>query len=136
MSLIKRYTVEHEWHDHTVTLEVDHQIMTPELAKQHLDYWSGSAEFQEDENGDAVRAVIRLFGASLIARILEQGGATFSDDTAAKIWSREQQDAEGWAGASTAAPFSPFGNVGIRAVSASVDGVGFDDVRIKEIATA
>ena len=133
MSLIKRYTVEHEWHDHTVTLEVDLSVLTPTLAKEHLDFWSGSAEFQAAEKGDVILAVIRLFGSSLIARILEQGGSTFNGGEAADIWSREQQEAEGWGGA---ADDSPFGHVGIRIVSADVEGVGFDDVRVKEVAAA
>lgn len=133
MTSIQSYTVEHEWHDHSVTLEVDHTIMTPDLAKEHLDYWSGSTEFQQAEQGDAVRAVIRLFGSSLMARILEQGGASFSGGEAADIWSREQQNAEGWGGSSRE---SPFGLVGIRAVSADVEGIGFDDVRLKEIKPA
>lgn len=133
MPLIKRYTVEHEWHDHTVTLEADLSILTPLLAQEHLDFWSGSAEFKAAENGDEILAVVRLFGSSLIARILEQGGSSFNGGEAADIWSREQQEAEGWGGASTD---SPFGHVGIRVIGADVESVGFDDVRIKEVATA
>lgn len=129
MTDIKRYKVEHEWHDHSLTLEVDHSIMTLALAKEHLDYWSGSAEFQEAEGGDAVRAVTRLFGSSLMARMLEQGGSSFNGGEAADIWSREQQEAEGWGGSTKE---SPFGHVGIRVVSADVEGVGFDDVTLKD----
>lgn len=135
MTTIKRYTVKHPWHDHEVTLEVDHSILTPEIAKEHVDFWAGADEFREAENGDDVRATIRLFGSNIMAMLLRQGGNTFGEKTTnmiggtvAQHYTDEQHEEEGWGGSDG----SPFGRVGIRVVAADVQGVGFDDVELED----
>ena len=129
MSTIKRYTVKHTWHDHEVVLEVDHSILTPALARDHLEFWSGCDDFIDEEEGNEPRALIRLFGSNAIRVMLEANGCDCGDDECAAIYTRELQDAEGWAGSDG----SRFGRVGIRIVSANVEGVGFDDVALQEV---
>ncbi len=133
---IKRYKVAHEWHDHEVVLEVDHDILTPELAQEHIDFWSGADEFRSEENGDDVRATIRLFGSTMIRMMQAEGGAEFSerskhmfDESAGKLWSQQLQNEEGWGGADG----TPYGRVGIRVIAADVTVTGFDDVSLVEV---
>lgn len=135
MSTIKRYTVKHSWHDHEVLLEVDHSILTPGVAKEHVEFWSGGDEFRDAEAGDDVRATIRLFGSSMMAMMLRQGGATFGENADSmigkpigQIWTDDLHEEEGWGGSDG----STFGRVGIRVLSADVQGVGFDDVELEE----
>lgn len=138
---IKRYTVTESWKDYSVTLEVDHSILTPERAEELNDYWAGAQEFKDAENGDVVRAVIRLAGSTLINIMLTQGGASFTEKTKAIIiedspgalWTKDLHDEEGWGGSE---PGTPFGWCGIRCVAGDVERSGFDDVELKEVATA
>lgn len=129
MSTIKRYTVTHQSGDHEVMLEVDHSILTPGLAREHLEFWSGGDDFADDEDGNEPRALIRLFGANAIRAMLEANGCDCGDDECAAIYTRELQDEEGWGGSDG----TPFGRVGIRIVRADVDGTGFDDVSLQEV---
>lgn len=138
---IKRYTVSESWKDYTVTLEVDHSILTPERAKELNDFWSGAQEFEDAENGNVVRAVIRLAGSTLINIMLTQGGASFTErtrspitnDSPGPLWTKDLHDEEGWGGSE---PDTPFGWCGIRCVAADVERPGFDDVELKEVAPA
>lgn len=126
---IKRYKVEHQWHDHNVTLEVDHDTLTPERAELFLRFWTSGADNISDEDGDAVRAAIRSFGATAIREMLSEYGATFTGAFNANIWSKKIRDIEGHGGEND----TPHGWIGIRIVKADVDDIGFDDVAIKEI---
>lgn len=136
MATIKRYTVKHPWHEHEVTLEVDHSILTPTLAKEHVEFWAGAEEFRDAENGDDVRATIRLFGSNIMAMMLRDGGAVFNDKTknmlgrtVSQYWTDQQHYEEGWGGSDG----SPFGRCGIRVIAADVTGIGFDDVELDEL---
>lgn len=133
-STIKRYTVAHEWHDHTVTLEVDHDRLTAENAALYLTFWTGGNEFSEDERGDAVRGLVRFFGAVAMRQILAEYGATFdaSSEEAGRIWSAQIRETEGFGGEDG----TLFGCIGIRIVAADVEAPSFDDVALKELTAA
>lgn len=131
MSDIKSYVVRQTWGDYEVQLEVDFDILTPEHAKDHIDFWSGADEFRDAESGSDQLALIRLFGSRMISLMLSEGWSSFQYGQAVgKLWTEQLQNEEGWAGHDG----TPFGRVGIRVVSASVDGVGFDDVELEECA--
>ncbi|WP_395593052.1 DUF2528 family protein (plasmid) [Pseudomonas sp. B26140] len=137
---IKRYTVTESWKDYSVTLEVDHSILTPDRATELNSFWSGAQDFADAEDGDVVRAVIRLAGSTLIRIMLTQGGTDFTEKTKGifnmspgPIWTKDLHDEEGWGGSE---PDAPFGWCGIRCVAASVETPGFDDMELKEVAQA
>lgn len=136
MSNLKRYKVTHDWHDHTVTLEVDTEKLTAEKATLINEFWGDDDHRLDSEDDDPVRAVIRLFGQSIIAEALRNGGADFSESSKGIFggnpgtqYSEEQQDEEGWGGKDE----TGFGWCGIRVIAADVQGVGYDDVTLKPI---
>lgn len=131
---LKRYTVTHEWHDHTVTLEVDHARLTSENAALYLTFWTGGDEFAEDEGGDPVRGLVRYFGAVAMRQILAEYGATFNESSteAGRIWSAQIRNTEGFGGEDG----SLFGTIGIRILAADIEAPGFDDIALKEIPAA
>lgn len=130
---IKRYTVKHEWHDHTVTLEVDHASLTAENAALYLSFWTGGDDFACDENDDPVRGLVRFFGAVAIREMLARYGVNFGQSDAvgraiAETWSRQVRDEEGFGGENE----TPFGHIGIRILAADVESTSFDDVALEE----
>ncbi|GLK62331.1 MULTISPECIES: DUF2528 family protein [Azotobacter] len=132
---IKRYVVEDKWGgDYSVTLEVDHGILTEERAQQINGFWSGDDYRLDEESGDVVMAVIRLAGATLIRVMFEQGGAFFGEkDTGTQLaWTDDLHEEEGWGGTDE----TIFGWCGIRCVGADVEVPGFDNVELKEVATS
>lgn len=138
MTTIKRYTVEESWKDYSVTLEVDHSILTAERAKMINDFWSNNDHRESEEDGDVVRAVIRFAGSNLINMMLRHGGTDFNEktrrpifnDSPGPIWTKDLHDEEGWGGTEDE---NPFGWCGIRVIAASVDTPSFDDVELKDI---
>lgn len=133
-SNIKRYKVSETFGEHEVWLEVDHNILTPARAKEINEFWGGPADRIREENGDEVKAVIRLAGARACGMILADGfgGASFRESCAeaVRIWSEMFRAQEGWGGETD----SPFGWCGIRIVGASVELPGFDEFDLKEVA--
>lgn len=138
MSNLKRYTVKESWKDYTVTLEADLSILTPERAELINTFWSDHKSRVHDENGDVVRAVIRLAGSTLIRIMLAEGGASFTEKTKGAIldmnpgpiWTEDLHNEEGWGGVE---PGQPFGWCGIRCVAADVDTPSYDDLELKEL---
>jgi hypothetical protein len=139
MTTIKRYTVKDSWKDYSVTLEVDHSILTPQRAQMINDFWSSNDDRADAEEGDVERAVIRFAGSNLINIMLRQGGANFTektrgpifDDSPGPIWTKDLHDEEGWGGSEEG---NPFGWCGIRCVAAEVETPCFDDVELEEAA--
>lgn len=133
---IKRYRVIDDWHDHEVYLEVDHSILTPERAQEINEFWGGDDDRLDSENGDHVRAVIRLAGSRFVQMALSEGGTSFSTAKtcaeASQIWSRQFRAEEGWGGEDD----TPYGWCGIRIITASVEVPGFDDFELEEVANA
>jgi hypothetical protein len=135
---IKRYTVSESWKDYSVTLEVNHDILTAERAEQINQFWSGDRYRLQKENGDVVRAVIRLAGQRLIGLMLNEGGTSFTEatnrpfDNPGPIWTEDLHNEEGWGGSEG----GPFGWCGIRCVAADVEVPDYHDVELAEVAHA
>lgn len=127
MSNIKIYTVKASWfNDAEVTLRVDHDVLTPELATEINSFWIEADSRLASEDEDVVKAVVRLFGARAIAVLMEQGGADFGDKRPDinKWWTQKVIDEqyEGWPDAE---------GLGILIQACGVQSVGFDDVELE-----
>lgn len=136
--VIKRYVVKEVWKDYEVTLEVNHSRLTPEAALMINNFWGDSEHRLWAEKGDAVKAVIRLFGQTMIRIMLREGGSSFSIDTDKRdpfghpgpVWTEDLHNEEGWGGSIKG---DPYGWCGIRVVAADVEAPGFDDVELAEV---
>ena len=130
MSTIKTYTVKASWfNDAEVTLQVDHDVLTAELATEINSFWGDADSRLASEDEDAVKAVVRLFGARAIAVLMEQGGADFGNKRPEtnKWWTQKviDEQGEGWPDAE---------DLGILIQACSVQSVGFDDVDLEAAA--
>lgn len=138
---IKRYMVKEVWKDYEVTLEVNHSRLTSEVATTLNNFWSDSKSRLSTENGDPVRAAIRLFGQTMINMMLSEGGSSFSIQTSKShsfddpgpIWTKDLHDEEGWGGSIEG---DPYGWCGIRVIAADVEAPNFYDVELAEVANA
>ncbi|MBX7277974.1 DUF2528 family protein [Pseudomonas sp. ERGC3:05] len=136
---IKRYLVKDTWKDYEVTLEVNHDLLTYEVASQINGFWSNS-ESRIDSENDVAKAVIRLFGQTMINMMLSEGGANFSITAKNRLtgehpgpfWTQDLHNEEGWGGVEP----TPYGWCGIRVVAAYVDAPSFDDVELVEVSNA
>lgn len=135
-SNIKRYKVSEMFGEFEVTLEVDHNILTPEIAQMINEFWTSHADRLSEEDGDHVRTVIRMFGAEAAGMILADGwgGASFGTRNieAGGIWSEKFREQEGWGGESD----TKFGRCGIRIVGAEVQIPMFNDFQVEEVPNA
>jgi hypothetical protein len=137
---IKRYLVKESWKEYEVTLEVNHDVLTEEIASLINNFWSDADHRLSAENGDIVRTVIRLFGQTMIYRMLSEGGASFSITTKNRMtgehpgpfWTEYLHNEEGWGGTGP----GPYGVCGIRVIAADVDAPGYDDVQLAEVSNA
>lgn len=114
-----------------ITLEVDTEKLTPELATEINEFWGGADDRLQAEDGDVVRAVIRLYGARMMGLMLAVGGVTVDDrieTSGPSIWTKEMHAEEGWPGADG----TPHGVLGIRVVEANVEAPGFDYVSLQD----
>lgn len=122
MSAVKIYQVSANWFsDAEITLQVNHDVLTQELATEINQFWSGADDRLDQEDGDVVRAVIRLFGAQAIRYFMAEGGASFSPLEPDRYWTDEvlKEQAEGWPDCD---------GLGILITEAEVPVVGYDDV--------
>ena len=134
---IKRYLVKETWKEYQVTLEVNHDVLTKETASLINGFWSNADDRLSAENGDVVRTVIRLFGQTMIYRMLSEGGASFgittknlmTGDNPGPFWTEDLHNEEGWGGDKP----GPYGFCGIRVIAADVDAPGYDDVELVEV---
>jgi hypothetical protein len=134
---IKRYLVKETWKEYEVTLEVNHDVLTVETASLINGFWSSAGDRLSAENGDIVRTVIRLFGQTMIYRMLSEGGASFSittknlmtGDNPGPFWTEDLHNEEGWGGTEP----GPYGFCGIRVIAADVDTPSYDDVELMEV---
>lgn len=127
MSNIKTYTVKASWfNDAEVTLKVDHDLLTPDLATEINNFWTNADSRLAAENENVVRVVIRMFGARAIALAMEQGGWDFSNSSPAAGLRTAQEViddfGEGWPKAE---------ELGISVIQVAADSVGFDDVELE-----
>lgn len=87
----RRYKIEHDHiFDLSVTLEVDHSKLTPELATLINSFWTGADERLADADGDAVLAVVKNAAGQFMAMVLEPHGYNEPG------MQREFDDQEGW----------------------------------------
>ena len=129
MSNLKTYTVKASWfNDAEVTLQVGHDLLTPEMAKEINDFWSEANYRLLQEDQDVVRVVIRMFGARTISLAMEQGGWDFSKQSvvAGLRTAQEVIDSygEGWPKAE---------ELGIYVIQVAADSVGFDNVELEAV---
>lgn len=68
---IKRYLITQEWGEIEVTVDIDHDKLTPEIAQETNNFWMNSEERLEAADGDSVVAVIRLAAARFMSSLLE-----------------------------------------------------------------
>lgn len=128
MSNVKNYIVTAYWFGESeITLRVDHDVLTPELATEINTFWTGADERLADENDDVVRAVVRMFGAAAIRFFMDDGGARFdSGGQGERHWTGQvlRSQVEGW---------PDIDSLGILILSADVSAVDYDDVTLEAV---
>ncbi|AQT97517.1 hypothetical protein B1R45_22725 [Pseudomonas azotoformans] len=132
--------VKETWKEYQVTLEVNHDVLTEETASLINGFWSNADDRLSAENGDVVRTVIRLFGQTMICRMLSEGGASFSittknlmtGDNPGPFWTEDLHNEEGWGGNEP----GPYGFCGIRVIASDVETPSYDDVELVEVSYA
>lgn len=127
MSKIAQYIVSAAWfEDATLKLQVDHDLLTPELATEINQFWMSADSRLADEGGDPVRAVIRLFGSTAIRFFMADGGARFDGISEGARYTLQvlNDQGEGW---------PDIGDLGIVIVSAEVPVVDFEDVTVAAV---
>lgn len=120
------YRVVASWfNDAEVTLQVDFDVLTPELATEINTFWSDAKERLQAEDGNVLLAVIRMFGQVAIRYFMADGGASFGS-TGDPYWTNQviKSQAEGW-------PDQP--GLGILIVGAEVSTVDYDDVTLEAV---
>lgn len=128
MSNITTYRVAAAWFsDAEVTLQVDLDVLTPALAAEINNFWSHPKDRLQAEDGDVVRAVVRMFGEAAIRHFMADGGASFGPCP----WGDRQMTAEvlkaqveGW---------PDIDGLGIGIVGAEVSAVGYHDVTLEAV---
>lgn len=118
------FTATASWfNDAQVTLQVDFDVLTVELATE-INNFLGLSEYRlREENGDVQRTVVRMFGQAAIRHFMADGGASFGSTadpyhTAAVIAAQ----GEGWPDAK---------NLGILITAADVRVVDYEDVELE-----
>ena len=128
MSSLKKYRVTAAWFDDAeVTLLVDHDKLTPALATKINEFVSDADSRLAAEDGDVVRAVIRMFGTGAIGYFINDGGASFGPRADGdRHWTEAvlKHLYEGW---------PPCDELGILIVAAEVSAVGYDDVTVEAV---
>lgn len=128
MSAVKTYQVIADWFsDAEISLQVNHDVLTQELATEINRFWSGAADRLDLEDGDVVRAVIHLFGAEAIRYFMAEGGASFGSLETGRYWTDKvlKEQAEGWPDCDS---------LGILITAAEVPVVCYGDVTMVRIA--
>ena len=82
-----------DWGDAEVILAVDHSCLTPDLARQINEFWTGAEERLDAADGDVVLAVIRMAGAEFLGWVLDVNSNLSVDGM-----QREFDELEGWGG--------------------------------------
>lgn len=129
--MIKTFKVQAEYNDMMyVLLQVDTDKLTPEQATYTNDLYgpyslNGGQGRIEDEDGDVVRAVVRLFGALAIQQMLLAGGACF-----------KARGSQAWRNRLEAELALDFSSNGIRVIEAQVEIPDFDTVELCDIPEA
>jgi hypothetical protein len=113
----KRYKLMAGWAGEiSVTVEVDHDVLTPEVAKEINDFWTSAEEVLAAANDDIVLAAVRRAAPYLIGAVLE--GSNLRGAQA------ELDEAEGWPAK---------GAHGITIVDFEVPDMGSIDLEMEEV---
>lgn len=118
MANIKTYTLKDTWKEWSITVEVDHDILTSERAAMINSFWTSAEDRLSDADGNVVRAVIKLAAEGWVYDLLEAGGMRVEDGRQSRIWTEDRQNKEGWGGT---VQDSDFGWCGIRLVGADIE---------------
>ncbi|WP_052521121.1 DUF2528 family protein [Acidovorax temperans] len=124
MSNVKTYkVVAASFDDAEVNLQVDHDVLTPDLATLINTFWSGAEDRLAQENGDVVRAVVRLFGSCAISFFMSDGGAQTGGGDC-RYWTQRVIKAqhEGW---------PDVDSLGILLAAVFVGSVSYDEVSLE-----
>lgn len=108
-----------------VTLQVDFDVLTVELATEINNFWGHPEYRPREENGDVQRTVVRMFGEAAIRHFIADGDASFGSTTdpyhtAAVIAAQ----GEGWPDAKA---------LGILITAAEVPMVDYEDVELEVV---
>lgn len=130
MSTLTTFRVTSYWFGESeVTLQVNFDVLTPELAAEINGFWTGAEGRLQEESGDVVRAVVRMFGAEAIRFFMDEGGVRFdSSGQGNRHWTGQvlKSLVEGW---------PDIDNLGILILSADVSAVDYDDVTLESLPT-
>jgi len=74
--------------DLTITLDIDTDVMTPELAKEINSFWAGADDVLDASEGDVIQAVARRAAGPLLATLLDDWIPQYALDELGK--------SEGW----------------------------------------
>lgn len=128
MSTVSIFRVTADWFgDAEVTLRVDSEVLTKDLATEINQFWSSADERLRDEGGDVVRAVVRLFGTAAIRYFMADGGASFGPTPQGDTYQTDaviKSQSEGWPDCH---------GLGILIVAAEVAAVGYEDVTLESV---
>ncbi|WP_343590134.1 DUF2528 family protein [Paracidovorax wautersii] len=120
------YRVSATWFsDAEVTLQVNFDILTPELAAEINNFWTDADSRLAAEDDNVLLAVVRMFGEVAIRYFMADGGASFGPITDA-YWTKQviEDQREGW---------PDVDSLGILITAAEVPVVGYDDVSLEAV---
>lgn len=124
---VKNYTVtSDDMHNVRVLLQVDHNVLTADVATEINNFWGSAHARLVEEAGDVVRSVVRLFGSVALRHILAEGGAEFAEDEhGSKWWTKKvlELEHEGW---------PSMENLGIVILAASVYAPEYFDCTLED----
>lgn len=121
MTTIKSFQIEDFYETAVVVIEIDTAVLTLAHCAEINNFWSGNKSRLEEEAGDLVRVVARLFAAHAVRCIAEEGGEEFDEGGRSPYWTGVLLRHEGW-----------FETPGLRLVSANVQIPEYDDLTIRE----
>ena len=127
MSKTTLFKVKATWFDDAeVTLCVNFDLLTPELAKLINDFLTCSEFRLGEEDEDVQRVVIRMFGEAAIRFFMDDGGAELKTGTEYRGQTERVLEFlyEGW---------PAFDDLGIVITGASVRCVTYDDVELESL---
>jgi hypothetical protein len=125
----KTYMVREDEFDIQIKLVVDTDVLTPALATEVNNFWTGADTRLAANNQDVVLAVIKLFSYAAMRLFLSDGGAQFycvSGELAKRITqSVLNREKEGW---------PPLDELGIVITEAYVALPDYDNLTLEEMA--
>jgi hypothetical protein len=133
---IRKFKIKDTWKDYEVTLEVNLERLTEARAYMINSFWTGHEDRADEEDGDVIRAVIRMAGHEVICEMLEDRGADFTagdHSYPARAATTTLHNREGWGGEIEG---DDFGWCGIRVIAADVQLPTFEDLVLTEVASA